>query len=107
MNTQIQKLPATFIIVGILILALVHLANSSPSAPTAFKNSFGHRMEALVSLQDPGGFGSERDLAAVMFLVASRKLDDPNFRETVVLLIRYGPGGAAGLVINRPLNVML
>ena len=107
MNTQIQKLPAIFIIIGILLLALVHLANSSPGAPTTFKNTFGHRMEALVSLQDPGGFGSERDLAPGMFLVASRKLDDPNFRETVVLLIRYGPGGAAGLVINRPLNVML
>jgi putative transcriptional regulator len=107
MNTQIQKLPATFIIVGILILALVHLANSSPGAPSAFIYSLGHRMEASVSLQNPGGAGVEKDLAPGMFLVASRKLGDSNFRETVVLLIRYGQGGASGLVINRPLKVNL
>ncbi len=64
-------------------------------------------MKALVSLQDPGGFESEKDLAQGKFLVASRRLKDPNFRETVILLMRYGQGGAAGLVINRPLNVKL
>jgi len=36
------------------------------------------------------------------FLVASRNLRDPNFRETVVLILEYGESGAMGLVINRP-----
>jgi len=42
-----------------------------------------------------------------MFLVADRQLPDPNFRETVVLLIHYGPDGAMGLVINRPVQIDL
>ncbi len=40
-------------------------------------------------------------------LVASRDLADPNFSETVVLLVAYGPKGAMGLVINRPSDVKL
>lgn len=41
------------------------------------------------------------------FLVAGRALADPGFRETVVLLISYGAGGATGLIINLPTNVRL
>ena len=40
-------------------------------------------------------------------LVASRNMRDPRFRETVVLVVDYGMGGAAGLIINRPLEVRL
>jgi len=36
------------------------------------------------------------------FLVASRDLSDPNFRQTVVLLLGHSPQGAMGLVVNRP-----
>jgi putative transcriptional regulator len=36
------------------------------------------------------------------FLVASRKLRDPNFAEAVVLLIQHEARGSAGLIINRP-----
>lgn len=35
-------------------------------------------------------------------LVASRKLRDPNFRETVVLLLEHNDDGALGVVLNRP-----
>jgi putative transcriptional regulator len=35
-------------------------------------------------------------------LVASPALLDPNFHRTVVLLLDHGPGGALGLVLNRP-----
>ena len=42
------------------------------------------------------------------FLVASRELQDPNFRETVVLIVEHAPHqGAIGLVINRPSTVEL
>jgi putative transcriptional regulator len=44
---------------------------------------------------------SGKDLAAGKFLVASRSLLDPNFTETVVLLVEYQEGGVVGLVINR------
>lgn len=42
-----------------------------------------------------------------MLLVASRDLPDPNFSETVVLLIVYGTNGTVGVIINRPSDVKL
>lgn len=36
------------------------------------------------------------------FLVARPVLQDPNFRQTVVLLLQHGAEGAFGLVVNRP-----
>ncbi|MGA3098766.1 MAG: YqgE/AlgH family protein [Bryobacteraceae bacterium] len=44
---------------------------------------------------------SGKDLAAGKFLVASRDTRDPNFMETVVLLVQFQQGGVVGLVINR------
>jgi putative transcriptional regulator len=41
------------------------------------------------------------------FLVASHRLADPNFSETVVLLLAYEPTGAMGIIINRPADVRL
>jgi putative transcriptional regulator len=62
---------------------------------------------AAIPKEKPGGPGSREELAKGKFLVASRRLQDPNFRETVVLLIDYGLEGAMGLVINRPSAVKL
>jgi putative transcriptional regulator len=107
MNIQSQKFPAVSITIGIMTLAVVLLAISSSGAPTTPKKEIGHWIEALDPLQHPGGIGSEKDLAQGRFLVASRKLKDPNFHKTVVLLLRYGQDGASGLVINRPLTVKL
>jgi putative transcriptional regulator len=42
---------------------------------------------AAIPKEKPGGPGSREELAKGKFLVASRRLQDPNFRETVVLLI--------------------
>ncbi|MDH3315716.1 MAG: YqgE/AlgH family protein [Gammaproteobacteria bacterium] len=42
-----------------------------------------------------------------VFLVASDSLNDPNFSQTVVLLLEYDKSGAIGLVINRPSEVSL
>lgn len=36
------------------------------------------------------------------FLLATPMLQDPNFRQTVVLLFHHTPEGALGLVVNRP-----
>ncbi|MFQ6094245.1 MAG: YqgE/AlgH family protein [bacterium] len=55
----------------------------------------------------PGSSRSEANLARGKFLVASRHLRDPNFSETVVLLIDYNWYGAMGLVINRPTELRL
>ncbi len=35
-------------------------------------------------------------------LIASRKLRDPNFRQTVVLLLEHNDDGALGVILNRP-----
>jgi putative transcriptional regulator len=35
-------------------------------------------------------------------LIASKKLLDPNFRQSVVLLVQHSDGGAMGVVVNRP-----
>ncbi|VAX22726.1 UPF0301 protein YqgE [hydrothermal vent metagenome] len=49
----------------------------------------------------------ETDLAQGVFLVASEKLLDPNFRETVILILDYGRNGARGIIINRKTEVDL
>ena len=45
------------------------------------------------------------ELAAGKLLVASRDLGDPNFAETVVLLVHYDEEGVIGLVLNRRTKV--
>jgi putative transcriptional regulator len=51
--------------------------------------------------------GAVRDLAAGKLLVAARSLPDPNFAETVVLLVDFSQEGAMGLVVNRQTEVTL
>ena len=36
------------------------------------------------------------------FLVASPHMEDPNFSQTVVLLVQHDEDGAFGVVLNRP-----
>jgi putative transcriptional regulator len=42
-----------------------------------------------------------------VFLYAAPSLGDPNFAESVVLLLEHGPGGSLGLIVNRPTRVGL
>src|SRR5258708_11299357 len=50
----------------------------------------------------------DAELGRGKFLVASRALGDPNFSETVILLIRYDEDqGAMGLIVNRRSDVPL
>ena len=54
------------------------------------------------------GLAQEPELAAGSFLVSSRDLSDPNFAETVILVLRYGEDeGAMGLIVNRRGDVPL
>lgn len=46
-------------------------------------------------------------LLSGQLLIASRKLVDPNFFRSVVLLVQHREEGALGLVINRPLETSL
>ena len=42
-----------------------------------------------------------------VLLVASPSLNDPNFRETVVLIVEHGSEGTLGLILNRSTKVLL
>ena len=42
-----------------------------------------------------------------VLLVASPSLEDPNFRQAVVLVVEHGPGGTVGLILNRSTDVLL
>lgn len=43
--------------------------------------------------------------SAGRLLIATPSLDDPNFSETVVLMIEHGEQGSFGVLINRPTQV--
>ncbi len=57
--------------------------------------------------QQPTPSKDAKNLAAGKLLVASRDLGDPNFAETVVLLVHYDAEGAVGLILNRRTHVPL
>ena len=48
-----------------------------------------------------------QDFLTNQFLVAMPALEDPNFRESVTFICEHNPKGALGIVINRPMNVVL
>ncbi len=64
-------------------------------------------MTIFCMMVNPPTAGSDDARAAVplrqgVFLVATPKLEDPNFIHSVILLVSYGREGALGLIINRP-----
>lgn len=84
---------------------------SAPGGPPRPAAPVPPRSRALAlpppSLEPVPGSAFQAELAAGRFLVASRRLGGPFFAKTVVLLLEYGPGGAMGLVVNRPTRVPL
>jgi putative transcriptional regulator len=46
-------------------------------------------------------------VAKGVLLVASPSLQDPNFRQAVVLVVEHGSGGTVGLILNRPTTLLL
>ena len=60
----------------------------------------------LLALFVPPAAGAEIEASGV-FLVAKRELQDPNFRETVVLVTQPRQGPPWGVIINRPLGHLL
>ena len=85
----------------VLIAALVGL----PSIGLARLNYLPWRNPVFLSIDQQPRFGLKP--AKGKFLVAGRQLLDPNFSQTVVLLIDYQEHGAMGLIINRPSELKL
>ena len=50
---------------------------------------------------------SPSSVAKGVLLVASPSLDDPNFRQAVVLVVEHGSEGTVGLILNRPTKLLL
>jgi putative transcriptional regulator len=50
---------------------------------------------------------SPKSVAKGMLLVASPSLSDPNFHQTVLLIVEHGRGGTVGLILNRPTDVLV
>src|SRR6267142_1654219 len=48
-----------------------------------------------------------QDFLTNQFLLAMPSLEDPNFRESVTFICEHNPQGALGIIINRPMNVVL
>jgi putative transcriptional regulator len=55
------------------------------------------------ALQNPAQAPGQASLAG-QILIASPGLRDPRFDHTVILMVRHSPGGALGIVLNRPLG---
>jgi putative transcriptional regulator len=64
-------------------------------------------VERARAARQPGPDVIVGQLAPGTLLVASRRLADPNFAETVVLLLQYSRDGTAGLILNRNSGVAL
>lgn len=88
-----------------LVIALVAVAAvlGSDLAPggSAPRKAEGRKRGISPAVLLPVQSTETKDLAAGKLLVASRNLGDPNFAQTVVLLIQYDAQGVVGLVLNR------
>lgn len=82
---------------GLAALLLVPLMAAADTAPA------GLAPAAAAPDARPPSYAPARG----MFLIASRDLMDPNFSESVVLLLEYDSQGALGLIVNRPTQVQL
>lgn len=104
---QIPKGWALFALAAMLIL--LSLVADLVLMNTAFSSPFSELppAEGTVILNFSDQSRSQPELSKGKFLVASKQLRDPQFFETVVLLIEYDSQGAMGLVINRPTTVKL
>lgn len=50
---------------------------------------------------------AQTPVAKGALLVAHPSMEDPNFRHTVVLIVKHGPEGTLGFVLNRPTDIPL
>jgi len=87
--------------------ALALLISAIP--PPALRQNEAPRAQnaILASVFRPIQSKKMEDLGAGKLLVASRDLGDPNFAQTVVLLVHYDAEGVVGLILNRRSRVPL
>ena len=84
----------------------------APDRSGAWRALTGVLLGALLTVlhAGPAPAGMESSPSSVekgVLLVASPSLNDPNFRETVVLIVDHGPEGTLGLILNRSTKILL
>ena len=90
-----HRVRSSLIICSILLLTAFAGADDASNTVASFISTNNHRVTPAT------------EPAAGRFLVARRALDDPHFRQTVIYLLRHGPSGTVGLIINRPSGLNL
>ena len=90
-----HRVRSSLIICSILLLTVLAGADDASNTVASFISTNNH---PVTPAMEP---------AAGRFLVARRALDDPHFRQTVIYLLRHGPSGTTGLIINRPSGLNL
>ncbi len=97
------------LVIALVALGAVALLLSSGLAPSRSHGAkaWGGNGASSPAVLLPVQSTEAKDLSAGKLLVASRNLGDPNFAETVVLLIQYDAEGVVGLVLNRRTNLPL
>lgn len=93
-----RLLPSPFV-VGVLAVVF------APLVSAASQRIAGISSERIATPPSQGE--SDGTIGRGRLLVASPSLEDPNFAETVVLLLEGGSAGAVGVVVNRPSNLEL
>jgi putative transcriptional regulator len=70
--------------------------------------AFSILLVSLCASQTPeGGFTGAAEIDGGKFLIATPALRDPNFFQSVVLLLQHSKAGTMGLVINHPSEIKL
>lgn len=88
---------------AVLSVLLVGTALPASHGAKAFRAESEIPPPVLLPIQSK----NPKDLGAAKLLVASRNLADPNFAETVILLVHYDAEGVVGLILNRRTDVPL
>jgi len=61
-----------------------------------------HAVPALAGMES-----AQLSVKKGVLLVASPSLEDPNFRQSVLLIMKHGPNGTLGLILNRSTKTLL
>jgi putative transcriptional regulator len=91
------------------VAAMLLLLISSPCEVRAISPERASLLSSLTrsDLVPQERYRAGGELSRGKFLVASRRIRDPRFMETVVLLTQHDGHGTVGLIINRPTRLRL
>jgi putative transcriptional regulator len=98
-SQRLRRLASAVVLSAILVGSLTIWIGGNVGNSTDLPPAAAHAPPPegfLQPVQSSDGFQS------ATFLVAARGMRDPNFAQTVVILIDHGAQGAFGLIVNRP-----